>query len=178
MRPSLFFLQVSPFKKDRAMPQKKHMSAGPNARVIIEMIGREMLWHEMAMMFGERIRKPRQADRQRSGLPYEMQFLRIDLPQMGPKATATLIYDFGNRQIRGEFVTPGFKIRETEIVVKNLPDALLRSAEELSLSDIVTMDHLKERDVVDITRSYKTKTARFKLSEPDWLEISPAKKRK
>lgn len=160
------------------MPKQKIMSAGPNARIIIEMIGREMLWHEMAMTFGERIRKPRQADFKRRGLPYEMQFVRIDLPQMGAKAFATLIYDFSNRQIRGEFVTPGFKIRETEVIVKNLPDAILRSADEMSMSDIVTMEHLKERDIIDLTRSYKTKTVRFKLSEPDWLEISPEQRRK
>ncbi|WP_298846987.1 hypothetical protein [uncultured Salinicola sp.] len=152
------------------MPKRKPgtpITALPNAHAALIEIGIERAWHDLAMKLHDRIGNKRPNRYGILNAPQEVMFFN-GLPDHFGKGTRTQIsYDFHLHRFSAEITSDDWRIRETEIVLRDLPECIQASVTGRTVDQIVALPHLAERVVVSLRRRGSANwRMRLQLDEP------------
>ena len=150
----------------------KRITALPNAHAALLEIGLERAWHDLAMKLHNRIGTKRPDRYGNIHAPQHVMFLKGLQDHFGAGTWTELSYDFHLRQFFAEIRSEDWRVRETEIVLHELPEALQTSATGRKVRDIVPLAHLAERTVTSLRRrGTKRWRMRLQLDNPSSAPI-------
>lgn len=158
------------------MKKKKQATALPNAKAIIDVLGMERVWHDLAMKLHKHIERPPSGSRHRYGGPYQVTFFNGLEDHFTKGSKVSLSYDFHARQFSAEIRTDTWKIREAEIAFHDLPKTILNGITGEDISRVVELPHLAGRTIESVVnRNTKRWRARLQMNKPVPISVEPKK---
>ena len=156
-----------------AKKDKNQIFAGPIAMRIMSEMTHEKVFFELAKSIAKSLESEKRRYHKRSYGPTSIQFFKGKMPWIKEDVDAVLSYNFHDRKIEGMFVGKTFRIKENQLVVKDLPVVYLEKAKAKDHKDYYDGPEYKGREVENVTISYKTMTARFNFEEATFVNITP-----
>lgn len=131
---------------------EKRITALPNARAALLEVGLERAWHDLAMKLHKRIGTKRPDKYGIIDPPQKVMFLKGLNDHFGAGTWTELSYDFHLRQFFAEIRSGDWRVRETEIVLHELPEVIQASAAGRGVAEIIPLAHLADRTVTSLRR--------------------------
>ena len=152
--------------------RQKTITAMPNAFAALEQIGLEQAWHDLAMKLHKRIENKHP---DRSGMieaPREVVFFKGLQDHFGKGTWTEITYDFHAKRFSAEIRGQDWRVRETEIVFHDLPEAVRTSMTGADVSRIIALPHLERRTIASMKRRHtKRWKIRFQMDEPHPIPV-------
>jgi hypothetical protein len=152
------------------MPKRREgtsITAFPNAHAALLEIGLERAWHDLAMKLHNRMgtRRPN-----RYGIleaPHQVMLLNGLHGHFGRGTWTELSYDFHAHRFSAEIRSEDWRVRENEIVLRELPESIQATVTGRTVDRIVPLPHLAGRTVTSLRRRGSARwKMRLQMDEP------------